>query len=335
LEAGSVRLAVAAFARRCALRRDIAEAVRPLLEAAARAVTPAPTMTEAVLPAAAFLAVLTFALYNIADVRLRLTAAAGDKGRKCVYVLRRRPVAVLIRLLLRVRLTRLLMLLWTRLMLIARGKGLRIAGDEGLRLRLRLLMVLRHLRLRREARFVLHRERLTIIVVVEIVVGGALRLLPTLRLLVLLIVSLIRILLPELFLRSGNQAEVMFGVLVIVFRRDRIAGALRVARELDIFFRDRRSRAANFDVRSVRFVDPRQRVLAFAVLIIVVVIAVVIIVVVTSAHALLTVSHDVPFRRPFASLAVALVAVAFAPIQKSQVRTKSMRGRTWLCPAWA
>jgi hypothetical protein len=38
------------------------------------------------------------------------------------------------------------------------------------------------------------------------------------------------------------------------------------------------------------------------VLIIVVVVAVIIIVVITSAHALLTVSHDVPFRRPFASL---------------------------------
>jgi hypothetical protein len=39
--------------------------------------------------------------------------------------------------------------------------------------------------------------------------------------------------------------------------------------------------------------------LAFAVIVVVIVI---IIVVVTTAHAFLTVSHDVPVRRPFASL---------------------------------
>ena len=267
-----------------------------LLKTTARAVTPAPAMTEAILAAAAFLAVLTFALPAIAlcavaDIRLRLAAATGDKGRKCRHILRR-AIAVLARLL-RIRLARLLVLLRTRLMLIARREGLCIARDERLRLRLR------HLRLRCEARLVLAGERLTVIVVVEVIVGSALwRSLLGLR---VLLIALVRILLAELLLRCGDQAKVMFGVLVVVFRCDRIARALRVARELDIFFRDGRGRAANFDVRSVRFVDPRQRILTFAVLVIVVVVAVVIIVV-TSAHALLTVSHDVPFRRPFASL---------------------------------
>lgn len=276
------------------MRGNVAEIIRTLLEAAARTVTPAPAMTEAILAATAtFLAVLltrlTLALRAV-EIRLRLTTTAGDESRKAADILA--AVVTVLAGLLHVWLTWLLMLLaW--LLLIPRREGLLcVARNERLRL------LLGHLRLRREAGFVLPRERLPVIVVVEAFVSGALRLLSALWLLVLLVV-LIGILLPELFLRRGDQTEIMFGVLIVVFRRDRIARALCVASELEIFFRNGRGSAANFNVRPVGFVDPGQRVLAFAVLIVVVV---VVVIVVTPAHALLTVSHDVPFRRPFASL---------------------------------
>ena len=100
----------------------------------------------------------------------------------------------------------------------------------------------------------------------------------------------VRVLLAELLLRRGDQAEIMLGVLIIIFRRDRIAGALRVARELDVFFRDMRGGAADLHVGPVRLVNPRQRILAFAMT------AVTATVTATSPHALLTVSHDLPVR---------------------------------------
>jgi len=66
-------------------------------------------------------------------------------------------------------------------------------------------------------------------------------------------------------------------------RRHRIARTLRIARELDVFFRDMRGGAADLHVGSVRLIDPRQRILAFAMT-------------AAAPHALLTVSHDVPVR---------------------------------------
>lgn len=99
---------------------------------------------------------------------------------------------------------------------------------------------------------------------------------------------IIRLALAQLFLCGGDQTEIMFGVLVIIFRRDRISGALRVAGKLEIFFRDVRGRATNFDVLAVRFVHPRERILVmmttFAI---------------ATAHPfILTVSHDSLFRQP-------------------------------------
>ena len=100
-----------------------------------------------------------------------------------------------------------------------------------------------------------------------------------------------RIVLPELLLRGGDQAEIMLSVLIIVFRRDRIARRVRVARELDVFLGDMRRRSANLDVGTVRFEHPRHGILVFAMIIIVVVI-----IVVAAAHALvvLNVSHGLP-----------------------------------------
>ena len=156
--------------------------------------------------------------------------------------------------------------------LIARRKRLRCrAADKAALLRLLL-------RLRRVARLVLAHEGLAVVVVV-VKLSSAAPCGVALALLRLRIV--IRVLLAELFLRRGDQAEIMLGVLIVIFGRHRIAGALRVARELDVFLRDMRGGAADLHVGSVRLVDPRQRILALAV----------VIVVVASPHALLTVSH--------------------------------------------
>ena len=206
-----------------------------------------------------------------------------------------------------------------RLLLIARRERLRVARQIRLwRLRWRL---------RRVARLVLAHERLAVVFVVEVVVGRTLRsALARLRLRIV-----IRVLLAELLLRSGDQAKIMLGVLIVVFRRHRIARALRIARELDVFLRDVRGRAADLDVGSVRLIDASQRILAFAVL------------VVASPHALLTVSHHLPFRQPFTFTAAyaaprssnlhALTHVHTAPTSYS-ARTKpapvaSMNARTF------
>ena len=100
------------------------------------------------------------------------------------------------------------------------------------------------------ARLVLAHEGLAVVIIAVkslvgvLLAGGALLL--RLRLLVV-----VWILLTELFLRGGNQAKVVLGMLVVVLGRNRIARTLRVARELDIFFRYMRSGAANFDVGTV------------------------------------------------------------------------------------
>ncbi len=52
-------------------------------------------------------------------------------------------------------------------------------------------------------------------------------------------------------LRSGNKSEVMFRVLQIIFRRDRVSTRVRVSRELEIFFRNMMRVAAYFYVRPI------------------------------------------------------------------------------------
>ena len=52
-------------------------------------------------------------------------------------------------------------------------------------------------------------------------------------------------------LRGGDKSEVMFRVLQIVFRRDRVSAGVSVSRELEIFFRDMMRVAAYFDVGSI------------------------------------------------------------------------------------
>src|SRR6185437_12049622 len=160
-------------------------------------------------------------------------------------------------------------------LLVTWREGLRIPRQVRLRLRFP----------RRVARLVLPHVRLAVIIVaVKAFIGRALRLPALATLLRLLIV--VGVLLTKLFLCGGDQAEIVFGVLIIILGRNRIAGTLRIASKLDIFFRNMRCGTTDLHVWTVRLINARQRVLTLAV-------------VSASPHALLTVSHDVPVRRPF------------------------------------
>src|SRR5262249_48854048 len=95
------------------------------------------------------------------------------------------------------------------------------------------------------------------------------------------------IVLPELFLRRGDPAVIVLGVLVVIVPRGLLGCGLGVARGLNIFFCNVRWISANFHGRAVRFIDPYHRVVTLAVII-------------ASAHALvLTVSHGSPVANPF------------------------------------
>ena len=88
------------------------------------------------------------------------------------------------------------------------------------------------------------------------------------------------VLLRELLLRRRDDAKIMFGVLKIIFRRDRIAGRRRVTCELDVFFGDMGRIAADFHIRAVGFITAAERVWAPAVVIVVIIVA-------ATAHTLL------------------------------------------------
>ena len=138
-----------------------------------------------------------------------------------------------------------LLLIWLRLMLrtvvhllIAGRERLRIARQIGLLLRLA----------RPVARLVLSHEWLGVIVLAVKSFVGAL--LAGCALLLRLLV-VIRVLLTELLLGGSDQAKIVFGVLIVILSGDRITGTLRIACELNVFFRNMRSSAADFDVGTV------------------------------------------------------------------------------------
>lgn len=195
------------------------------------AMTSAPAMHAETILATVALVVTVLVL---AGIRLRL-ATAGDECRQAADLLSA-FLATLIRLLL---ILLRLMLRAVMHLLIARRERLGIARQ------IRLLLGFA----RSVARLVLAHEGLAVVIIAVkslvgvLLTGGALLLL---RLLVV-----VWILLTELFLRGGNQAKVVLSMLVVVLGRNRIARTLRVARELDIFFRYMRSGAANFDVGTV------------------------------------------------------------------------------------
>jgi hypothetical protein len=211
-------------------------------------------------------------------LRRRLRLAAGNEGRQPfdVFVVRRLEVLLPGLIVLRLLMWLLVLL---RLLVVLRL------------LLVRLLVLLRRLLFALIVGLLLWRERLAangrlvVIAVVKRVVG--------------IIAALLRLLLiegrlglPQVLLRGGDQAEIMLGVLIVVFGGDRIAGALRVAGELEIFFGNVRGIAPDLHVRSVGLVHARQWIL-------VVVMMVTTFTAVATPHALvLTVSHDVLFRQP-------------------------------------
>jgi len=69
-----------------------------------------------------------------------------------------------------------------------------------------------------------------------------------------LLLLVVRLILPKLLLGRGDQPKIMLSVLVIVFRCNWISRALRVAGQLEIFFRNVGRRSANFYIRSIGLV---------------------------------------------------------------------------------
>jgi hypothetical protein len=242
---------------------------------AATTVASTPAMSKSILAA------VTLVVAIRSGILLRLPAAR-DECRKTADVLSAFMAALVgLRVGRLLGLLMLLMLLMLRAildLLITRRKRLRIARQIRLLLRLS----------RSVAWLVLTHERLIVFVVPIEGVIASLRLAAArcAALLMRLLLVVIRVLLTKLFLRCSNQAEVVLGVLVIILGGHRVARPLRVTRELDVFFRDMRSGAADFDVGTVRFVNAREGILTLAV-------------VASPPHALLTVSHVVPVRRPF------------------------------------
>jgi len=189
-------------------------------------------------------------------ILLRL-ATAGDERRQAVTVagvvagIQLRLVLLMLRLLmlrrLLVRLMRLMVLMWlVMLLMLLRAALLRllIAATVGLRFarRERLAftrwigrLVAEILRcLRRLAHLVIGFVEGIVLIAVHLAFG-----------------AIIGVLLTELFLRRGDQAEIMFGMLVIVFGGDRIAGGHRIAGQLNVFLGDVRCGSANFHVGAV------------------------------------------------------------------------------------
>ena len=98
--------------------------------------------------------------------------------------------------------------------------------------------------------------------------------------------------LAELLLGRRDQAEVMFGVLVVVLGATGSPESARHA-PAGLFFSDVRGGAANLDIGSVRFEYPGHRVLTAPVVVVIVVV-----IPVTHPLVVLTVSHVSPLFQP-------------------------------------
>jgi len=199
--------------------------------------------------------------------RGRLRCAASDEGGQAGPL-----VAGLA--LLGARLLGLLFALFARLIIVALHEGLRI---------------LRQIRLRLARAEGLPEGLAVLVTVLELLVRAGLELLIVATLRTRLE---IRVLLTELLLRGCDQAEIMFGVLEIIFSRDRISGRLGIACKLEIFVGDVIGRSANLHIRAIRLINARERIL----------IAPVVLLITAPAHTLvvvmmlLTVSHGLLFN---------------------------------------
>ena len=239
--------------------------VRTVLTIPATPVASAPTMSKSILAA------ITLVVAILSGILLGLPAAR-NKCRKTADIL-----SAFMTARVRLRIGLLLMLRPVLDLLVTRWKRLGIARQIGLLLRLA----------RSVTWFVLAHELVVVVVAIVTVVAAGLRLAAgRAALLMRLLLIVVRVLLTKLFLRRCNQAEIVFGVLIVILGGYGITRSLRITRELDVFFRDMRSGAADFNVGTVRLVNAREGILTLAV-------------VASPPHALLTVSHVVPVRRPF------------------------------------
>ena len=201
----------------------------------ATTVAPAPAVSKSILPA------VTLVVAILSGILLRLPAARNE-GRKTADIL-----SAFMTALVRLRVGLLLMLLMLLRailhLLIARWK--RLCVTRQIRLLLRLTRCV--------ARLVLaHKSLVVVVIAVVAVVTTGLRLSARhAALLMRLLLVVVWVLLTKLFLRRGDQAKVVLGVLIVILGGYRVARPLRVTRELDVFFRDMRSGAADFDVGTV------------------------------------------------------------------------------------
>jgi hypothetical protein len=251
----------------------------------ARAVRSATTARET------FAAGIAFKTRGAVHLRLR----AGNEGRQAIDAagVRDNRLRLGLRLILRLRPVFARLAMFAGLMLFARLllalKGLALARLE-IALRVVALSVFaRHERLRllrNEAGFLAE-------------IGEALALvLAFVRRRHFVFGARLRLVLPELLLSGCDQPEIMFGVLVVVLGSNRIARGARIARELDVFFRNVGGGATDLDVGSVRFEHPGHRVLTAPVIIIVVAVVIVVVIPVTHPLVILTVSHVSPLFQP-------------------------------------
>jgi hypothetical protein len=246
-------------------------AILTIRSISATTVASAPAMSKSILSA------VTLVVAILSGILLRLPAACDECRKTADILLSAFMTALVGRVGLLLMLLRMLRMLRPILdLLITRRKRLSIARQIRLLLRLSrsvAWLVLTHVRL------------IVFFVPIEGVITGLL-LAGRAALLMRLLLIVVRVLLTKLLLRRGDQAKVVLGVLIIILGGHRVARPLRVTRELDVFFRDMRSGAADFDVGTVRLVNAREGILTLAV-------------VASPPHALLTVSHVVPVRRPF------------------------------------
>jgi hypothetical protein len=76
-----------------------------------------------------------------------------------------------------------------------------------------------------------------------------------------------------LFAESHDDAIIVLGVLKIILSQNRIARRLGVSRKRHVFLGDMRRRPAQLHIRTVALKTPRQRILAFTLLVILIVVA--------------------------------------------------------------
>src|SRR5260370_15345635 len=179
-----------------------------------------------------------------ARAAIDLGLRSGDEGRQAIDadIIRDYRLRLLLRLKLRLRTMLAMAGVFAGLVLVARLVRLALA------LVLALIVVARHERLR------LHRDE-----------AG---LLPEIRKAFALVVHVLRrhfilgarlrLVLTELFLGGGDQAEIMLGMLIVILGGYRIPGAARDARPLHVLFLDVGCGTAGVDVGSVGLEHPGQ-----------------------------------------------------------------------------